>query len=216
MIRLKYTLVIFILSLTLTACGQSSNTIDNKDHITALAKFISYEGGDKIHLVKFKIIKDFSDTLIISDTILVGYNNNKQPEGALKNVLLTINKYNEQTQLKNYYICPDYDGKVGIQGVKIDYVDFEYWEGCETENGDCIPLTFSRTRNDKKWFLIMPCGGTETSISITGNNFKKQLHLFHDNCPPFLELSSLEDGMYTASMMACGLGGTINFTLTTK
>jgi len=61
----------------------------------------------------------------------------------------------------------------------------------------------------------MPCGGTETTITISGQNFKKKLHLFHDSCPPYLELTNLNDGQYSVNMIACGLGGTIIFNLVT-
>jgi hypothetical protein len=61
----------------------------------------------------------------------------------------------------------------------------------------------------------MPCGGTETAITISGQNFYKDLHFFHDCCPPYLELTNLNDGQYSANMSACGLGGSVSFHLTT-
>lgn len=214
--RLKNILTILLLGLTLTSCGQTQTTDNKNESYKVLAKLISFEGGDKVHFAKFKIIKNLSDTVVMNDTIIVGYYNYKEPDGNIDNVLLTIKKYDGQTLMKNYFICPEYDGKNNIQKAKIEYIDFDYWEGCETGKGDCKPLTFSRTEKENYWFLIMPCGGTETAITISGRNFNKELHLNHDNCPPYLDLSNLVDGKYSANMRACGLGGTVTFNLTTN
>lgn len=223
--RLKNILTFLLLSFTLTSCGQTqitdsknkNNKIENSknENYKVLAKLISFEGGNKIYFAKFRVIKDLSDNLALNDTIFVGYYNYKEPDENIDNVLLIIKKYDGQTSMKNYFICPDYDGKTNIQKAKIDYIDFNYWEGCETGKGECKPLTFSRTIKENNWFLIMPCGGTETSISISGKDFSKELHLYHDNCPPYLDLSNLTDGKYIANMRACGLGGTVTFNLTT-
>lgn len=213
--RLKNILTILFLGLTLTSCRQTKQTDSKNGSYKVLAKLISFEGGDKIHFAKFKIIKNLSDSLVVNDTIIVGYYNYKEPDENIDNVLMTIEKYDDQTLMKNYFICPEYDGKNNIQKAKIEYIDFDYWEGCETGKGDCKPLAFSRTEKEKNWFLIMPCGGTETAIEISGNNFSKEIHLLHDNCPPYLELTRLKDGQYSANMMACGLGGTVTFNLTT-
>jgi len=214
--KMKKIITILWLSLTMVSCGQTTTNTTQSGDFKALAKLVSLEGGDKVHFAKFKIIKDLSDTLILKDTIVVGFYNYKQPDDDLDYVLLTLKKYDGQTSMKNYFICPDYDGKMGIQKVKIDFIDPDYWEGCETGQGECKPLTFTRPKTEKNWFLIMPCGGTETAISISGQGFSKELHLYHDKCPPYLDLTDLADGTYSASMLACGLGGTVNFILTTQ
>jgi len=213
--RLKNIFTIFYLGLILTSCGQTQVTDYKNDSYKVLARLISFEGGDKIHFAKFKIIKNLSDSLVANDIIIVGYYNYKEPDENIDNVLLTIKKYDGQTSMKNYFICPDYDGKTNIQKAKIEYIKFDYWESCETGKGECKPLTFTRTEKENNWFLIMPCGGTATAISISGQNFKKELNLYHDNCPPYLDLSNLIDGKYSANMRACGLGGTVTFNLTT-
>lgn len=212
---IKGILTIILLSLTLTSCGQTNVNDTKTENYKVLAKLISFEGGDKIHFAKFQIIKSLSDSTFLKDTITVGYYNYKQPDESINTVLMTIEKYDGQTTLKNYFICPDYDGKTNIQKAKIENIDFEYWQNSETGNSDCKPLEFSRKNNEKNWFLIMPCGGTETEITVTGQNFSKTQHLFHESCPPHLDLSKLKDGNYSANMVACGLGGTINFSLTT-
>lgn len=213
---LKNTLTILLLSLTLTSCGQTKAKVEQSGDFKALAKLISFEVGDKIHVAKFKIIKDLSETLALNDTVLVGFYNDKPPETNLDTVLLTLKKDDGQISMKNHFACPDYDGKQGIQSAKIDFIDFAYWEACETGKGDCQPLAFTRTKPVKNWYLMMPCGGTETAISITGQNFNKKLHLHHHNCPPYLDLTNLNDGQYFATMIACGLGGTVQFNLTTN
>ncbi|HET9057453.1 MAG TPA: hypothetical protein VFN30_11475 [Chitinophagaceae bacterium] len=152
--RLKNILTILFFSLTLTSCGQTQTTDTKSEGYKVLAKLISFEGGDKIHFAKFRILKNLSDSLALNDTIIVGYYNYKQPEENIDNVLLTLKKYDGQTSMKNYFICPNYDGKTNIQKAKIEYIDFDYWEGCETGKGECNPLTFSRTEKENNWFLI--------------------------------------------------------------
>ena len=103
-------------------------------------------------------------------------------------VLLTLTKYEGQTKVENYFICPDYDAKIGIQKAKVNFIDFDYWEGCETGKGKCKPLNFTRTKDEKNWYLILPCGGTETSINFSNsdNTFLQKQHLFYENCSPYL------------------------------
>ena len=202
--------------MTLTSYGQVQTAKTKREDYKVLAKFVSFEGGNKIHFAKFKVIKNLSDTLVLNDTITVGYYNYKQPDDNIDDVVLILTKYDGQTKMKNCFICLDYDGRTNIQKAKIEYIDFDYWEDCEIGKTNCIPLVFSRTKNEKNWFLIMPCGGTKTAITISGQNFSKELHLYYDNCPPYLELTNLIDGQYYANMIACGLGGTVKFNIVTK
>jgi hypothetical protein len=113
--------------------------------------------------------------------------------------------------------------KKGIEKVKISYVDFDYWEGCETGKGECKPLTFIRSSNDENWFLFMPCGGTATTVTLskqTGipkeNEAIQKCEISYSDCPPIFDLTNLKDGKYFAYMLACGLGGQIEINLTTK
>ena len=211
-------LIICFVTLTLNSCGQAQSKGTKNQELKALAKFVSNEGGDKIYISKFIIIKDFTDVTSPGDTVSVGYYFYKDNNQKFDTVLLTLDRYDGQKKIKNYFICPGYDAKFGIQKAKVDFIDFDYWEGCETGKGKCNPLTFTRTKGEKNWFLIMPCGGTETSVTVTSLNktFSEQQHLFHDKCPPFLKLTDLKDGKYFANMMACGLGGQVEFNLTTK
>lgn len=209
---------IFLLIFALVSCGQTTKNKPFKSELKALATFISDEGGDKIHISKYKIIKDFTDTTF-ADTINVGYYFYKRNSQQIDTVLLTLTKYDGQSKIDNYFICPDYDAKLGIQKAKINFIDFNYWEGCETGQGECKPLSFSKAVDTKNCFLIMPCGGTETAISILSNDgvsIVKELHLFGVSCPPYLELTNLKDGKYFAQMRACGLGGTVEFNLKTS
>jgi hypothetical protein len=214
--RLENILTIIFFCLTLTSCGQINAEYFKESEFKVLAKFISFEGGDKLHSAKFKVIKCLNDSIQPKDTISVWYYNYLQPDTNIDTVLLSLNKYDRQSQLvKDNLHCIGNNGKTGFQKVKTDFIDFEYWEGCETGKGECKPLTFTRLKAEKNWFLIMPCGGTETAVTISGQNFDKELHLFHESCPPCLDLTNLSDGKYSANMRACGLGGTVTFILAT-
>jgi len=214
--RPKNILTILLLSLTLTSYGQTNTEYFKEPEFKVLAKFISFDGGDKLHSAKFKIIKCLTDSIQLKDTISVWYYNYLQPDTIVDTVLLTLNRYDRQSSvIKDNLHCIDNNGEIGIQKAKIEYIKFDYWEGCETGKRECNPLTFSRSENLKNWFLIMPCGGTATSITISGQKFNKELNLFQDSCPPCLELSNLTDGQYLANMRACGLGGAVTFNLTT-
>jgi hypothetical protein len=216
---MKATTILTILFLTFAfiSCGQTTKSNNSKTEFKALAKLVSSGEGSKIHVAKYKIIKDFTDTTF-SDTINVGYYFYKDNTQPFDTVLLTLTKYEGQTELKNYFICPDYDAKLGIQKAKVNFIDFNYWENCETRKGECKPLNFTRRKDEKNWFLIMPCGGTETKVTVSSSDktFSQEQHLFHDKCPPFLELTNLKDGKYFAQMIACGLGGQVEFNLTTS
>ena len=219
MTRLLIFLTTCLMTLSLQSCGQTQKqNVSTGQHLKALARFISHEGGDKIHFSKFSILKDFSDTTFTGDTITVGYYFYKASSQQFDTVLLTVEKYSGQTTIMNYFICPDYDARTGIQPAKIDFIGFEYWESCETGKGDCKPLTFTRTANQKNWYLLMPCGGTETEVTVSGitNQFSKRLHLFHEGCPPYIDLTGMADGKYSANMIACGLGGQVTFNLATN
>lgn len=98
-------------------------------------------------------------------------------------------------------------------------VDRDYWEGCETGQGECKPLLFERNSKEDSVVLIMPCGGTFTTVNLTRAGQKdpiKTLSIGHKDCPPTFDLTGMADGEYGAYMLACGLGGPIKFTLRTK
>ena len=209
-------LTTLLLTFALSSCGQTTKVKVSTTEFKALAKLVSGGEGSKIYIAKYKIIKDFTDTTF-ADTINVGYYFYKDNTQQFDTVLLTLRKYEGQTKTENYFICPDYDAKLGIQKANIKFIDFDYWERCETGKGECKPLTFTRAKDEKNSYLIMPCGGTETSITVSSSDktFSQEQHLFHDKCPPFLALTDLKDGKYFANMVACGLGGQVEFNLTT-
>ena len=103
---------------------------------------------------------------------------------------------------------------------KIEFsVDFDYWEGCETGEGECLPLTFERISTQDTVLLVMPCGGTVTTVFLTKEGKDTPLMsvgIDYDECPPTFDLTNLQDGKYVVYMLACGLGGSINFILLTK
>jgi hypothetical protein len=215
----KATIILAILLLTLefVSRGQTTTRKSSKTEFKALAKLVSNGEGSKIHIAKYKIIKNLTDT-ILADTINVGYYFYKNNTQQFDTVFLTLAKYEGHSKVENYFICPDYDAKLGIQKARIVFIDSKYWADCETGKGKCNPLNFMRTKDEKNWYLLMPCGGTLTSITVSNsdNTFSQEQHLFHRNCPPFLALTDLKDGKYFANMTACGLGGQVEFNLTTS
>ncbi len=212
---------VIICSLSLVSCGQKKETEIIKENnlktksFQVLAKFIENNGGDKVHTIKYKVLKNLSENEI-AETIKVGFYNYKVYEKIQDTVLLTIENYTLQ-KIKNYYLFPDYDAKKGIESATINYVNFKYWENCETGN-ECIALNFNRKSEIKKWFLILPCGGTETEVTLNKSGENKPImktKIENSKCPPYFELTELEDGKYFANMIACGLGGTIEFNIKT-
>jgi hypothetical protein len=218
---MKKIFVIIICSLSLVSWAQKKEIEIEKvsniktESFQVLAKFIQNQGGDKVHTIKYKILKNLSKNEI-GETIDVGFYNYKLYEKEQDTVLLTIENYTLQ-KIKDYFIFPDYDAKKGIEKARVDYVDSEYWENCET-GVECNPLNFSRKSKNEKWFLILPCGGTFTDIALTKSGEKnpiKKLEIEHSKCPPYFELTEFKDGKYFANMIACGLGGKIEFNIIT-
>ncbi len=218
---MKKIFILIICILSLVSFGQKKETKIIKESnlktksFQVLAKFIQNNGGDKIQTIKYKILKNLSENEI-PETIEVGFYNYKVYEEKQDTVLLTIENYTLQ-KFKNYYVFPDFDAKKGIENVSIDYVDFKYWENCETSN-ECNPLNFSRKSEIGRYFLIMPCGGTFTDLTLTKSgeiNPIKTVKIKNSKCPPYLELSELKDGKYFVNMIACNLGGKIEFNLKT-
>jgi hypothetical protein len=209
---MKLALTIFGLLLTFLTYGQANN-----DTIKVIAKLVTPGQGSKIYIAEYKVIKVVKGTLT-NDTIKVGYYFYNEYPNAPDTVLLNLTTYTGDTKTTDYYIFPNYDEKKGIEKVKISYVEFDYWEGCETGKGECKPLTFMRGSKDESWFLFMPCGGTATTVNLTASGQKSPIQttsIGHSQCPPIFDLTNLADGKYFAYMLACGLGGQIEINLTT-
>jgi hypothetical protein len=196
----------------LFANGQANN-----DTIKVIANLISPIEGSKIHIAEYKIIKVIKGVLT-NDTIKVGYYGWNQNETAPDTALLTLTTYTGGTKTKDYYIFPEYNARKGIESVRISTVNFDYWEGCETGKSDCKPLKFVRTKKDENLFLFMPCGGTQTSVTLSASGKEEpiqKLRIVSSECPPVFDLTNLMDGKYFAYMLACGLGGQIEVNLIT-
>ena len=137
--------------------------------------------------------------------------------------LLNLITYTGDTKTTNYFIFSDYDAKNGIEKVKLSFVEFDDWERCETGKGECNPLTITRSSANEKWYLIMPCGGTATTVTLStqqgipkGNDIIQKEEVLHSGCPLIFELTNLKDGKYFAYMLACGLGRQIGINITTE
>ena len=192
---------------TLLAFGQS------EEPIKVIAKRIAPAQCDKMCIARYSILKNIQGTA--SNTIIeIGCQPDKRADNAPETALLTI----IPTKLKDYYIFPDYDESKGIENAKFDSVDRDYWEACEAGSMDCRPLTFTRNAGQKQWFLVVPCGGTYTSVKLTDANGKRvrEINAKYGECPAMLDLSTLPDGKYFATMVSAGLNGKIEINLSTR
>lgn len=205
-------LIFIIILLSQTCYGQATS-----DTFRILAQQTRAGEGSKIHIAKYKVLKVLEGELKAS-SISVAYTGYQELNHSTEPVLLTLLKYDGKTSMKNYYHYPNYNALEGAEKVNVVRISRSYWEGCETGVGACEPLTFYRDSKLKKTFLLLPCGGTTTSVSLSSN--KNGVFIENEwsaqNCPPMFDLTALGDGKYSAYMLACGLGGGITFTLKTK
>ena len=203
---------ILFLSIAFTASAQTADEQNiDKPEFVALAKLVRHNGGSKVYISEYKVIKDFSGAL--ADTVMVAYYFRHDSYVApLDTVLLTLNEHGSGAP--NYYICPDYNAEKGIVPAQIHYIDFKYWENCEKAESPCKPLRLLRDKS-KHSYLFMPCGGTNTTIHILHERAISPLILDvnHSDCPPCLYLNGLPTGKYAARMWACNLGGSIEFNI---
>ncbi len=97
-------------------------------------------------------------------------------------------------------------------------VDFDYLEGCENGKGDCKPVILIRHTKEDRITITFPSGGTQSDVYL--RSFKnKNLELHDRNISggkPVLNLTSLDDGEYSARMVSCGLGGSFVVKIITK
>jgi hypothetical protein len=214
---MKSLLLILGLLITFFVNGQEKH-----DTIRVIAKRISPGIGSKIYIADYKVIKLLKGFLT-NDTIKVGYYFYKEYKNPPDTALLNLTTYTGPSKIKDYYIFPEYDAQKGIEKVKISIVYFDYWEGCETGIGDCKPLTLTRSSKNENWYLIMPCGGTTTTVTLSKsegiaqeNETIQKIEIIHYECPPILDLTYLTDGKYFAYMLACDLGGQIEININTE
>ena len=214
---MRIIITIFGLFFTFLIYGQEKN-----DTVMVIAKLVAPGIGSKIHIAEYKVIKTIKGK-VTNDTIKVGYYSYTDYENSPDTALLTLKKYSGITKIMDYYIFPDYNATKGIENVKISKVEFDYWEGCETGKGECTALSFTRKSKNQKWFLLMPCGGTATTVTLSKqqgipkeNEVVQKNEITLSECPPIFDLTNLSDGKYYAYMLACGLGGQIEINLKTE
>ena len=214
---MKSILTVIGFLISILTFGQTEN-----DTIKVLAKLITPGQGSKVYIAKYSVVRVLNGEISI-DTIQVGYYFYTELEKTPNTAVLTLLNYNGDTEMSNYFIFPDYDAKKGIEQAKIETIDFDYWEGCETGQGECKPLTFTRGPNLGNWFLIVPCGGTLTTVTLSKqkgivkeDKVIQKIEINHNECPPIFDLTNLSDGKYFTYMLACSLGGQIEINLKTK
>ena len=93
------------------------------------------------------------------------------------------------------------------------------WENCETGEGICDRILITRSSLNQEVVFIAPCGGTATTLYLYANKQEKPIQVLsvgYDDCPPTLVFTGLKDGYYYASILSCGLGGTVQIKLETN
>ncbi|MCU0435610.1 MAG: hypothetical protein MUC87_19275 [Bacteroidia bacterium] len=210
---MKIILIIFGILFSSISFGQT-----NYDTLKFIAKINSFHPGDETHSVGFQVIKVIQGKCTAELIRLNFYAESHEiyRKLSLDTVLVTLIK--DKADTTRSYNFPEGDPDKGVEEIQISTVNFDYWEGCETGKGECKPLRFERNSNKLKWFLLMPCGGTATTVTLTvsgQNNPIQKTSIEHSECPPIFDLTNLADGKYFAYMLACGLGGQIEINLTT-
>lgn len=203
--------IVIILLLSQTCFGQSG-----PDTLKVLAQQIEAGEGSKIHIAKYKVLKVLAGELNAS-SISVGYTGCQELNHSSEPVLLSLLKYRGKTSIKNYYHYPNYNALEGAEKVNVLKITRAYWEACEKGTPACEALTFYKDSRLKKTFLLLPCGGSATTVSLSKDKgVILESSWWAKECPPMFDLTALGDGKYSAYMLACGLGGRVEFTLKDK
>lgn len=205
-------LFILIISILTTICvGQKA-----PDTLQVLARQVEVGEGSKIYIAKYKVLKVIEGVLK-APTISVGYANYLGISHATETVLLTLVKYDGETSIQNYYHFPNYNALKGAEIVNLFFINRDDWKDCEKGEETCLPLDFYRDQKFKKSFLLLPCGGTSTAVTLSDS--KRELwknNYTVEDCPPIIDVTKLVNGKYNVHMLACGLGGLVQFNLKTK
>ena len=198
-----------ILLLLTCFLSTSSNAQSERDTIEVLAKYINSIPGYNYNYGTYQVICIVSGHLN-ERVIYPAYIPNLEFVEKQDTVLLKMVCNFDQTKPVMYYNFPNYDAKNNIKKVKTFVIDHDFLEGCETGQGFCDPKTFTRDFAGQKAFIIMPCGGSFSTVQLHHKSTPspiQELSVKINECPPFFDVSALEDGEYSASMMSCGLGG---------
>jgi hypothetical protein len=211
---MKSILILSAFLISIASYGQSGSS-----EIVVLAEQVSGGEGSKIHSTKYRIVKVLAGK-VSNDTIEVGYYFYKALKDPPKYAVLSLATYEGGSLVSDDYTFPEYDQVSGTASAHVETIDFDYWEGCETGEGECEPLTFTRKPGIDRWFLMMPCAGNMGTVTLSkkmkvasGDEVIFTTAISAQECPPYFELTDLEDGRYTAYMIGCALGGTVQMRL---
>ncbi|MDH7447629.1 hypothetical protein [Aquimarina sp. 2201CG14-23] len=119
--KLMFTTLAFIFGHSIY--GQVPN-----DTIKVIAKQIASGIGSKVHIAPYKVLKTIKGNLTNYDTIQVGYYFYNEREHMTDTILLKILPYDGVTEMKNYYIFPEYNMKKGITAI-----DTDFWNACNIQ-----------------------------------------------------------------------------------
>jgi len=206
------TKTVFLFLLISNLLFSQNDAVIKDSVINVLVKHIKNYGGDKYHYSSFKLFKSLTDSFhFLRDTIYVGYYGWESIDFNEDTFLLKIEKWENNT-----FKFPTFKLKNNYEKVIVKQVSLDFWSKCE-EGVECPELQFVRNKNDKKIFILIPCGGSFTSIFVYDNaKIIEEKNYDAESCPPWVDLTNYTDGKYTIRMTSCGLGGAINFNLKTK
>lgn len=194
------------------AFAQEEEASDKEEPIVLIGRLIMDGEGSKIYGAKYQVLKEVQGK-VNTAFVVVAYYFWTATEPLPTYAALKLNRYPGAAKTENYYLCPGYDAKSGIQPVQVSEIGVDHWRACETVEGPCEKLTFTRDPAFEHWVLKLPCGGTHTAVWLRGEGIEQKFEGDWSQCPPVFDLSTLPDGEYSCSMVACGLGGTVFFQL---
>ena len=138
----------------------ASNEVNQTKHqvsntpIVVLAEQISPGEGSKIHIAEYKVLKTIQGKPSYK-IFKVGYYGYKVLKPLPKYAILTLEKYQGKTDLKDYYIFPDYAPNKGLEKVKVSTISVREWEACEKGLTDCKAVEISRKSHNEKLYLMV-------------------------------------------------------------
>ena len=204
---MKNLFLLFSLIISTLSFGQQDT-----DTLKLIARYNSFWFGDNYTYGNYTVLYEIEGhvakgQITVASTSGLGLNNVKDT------VLLTVIRHND-SDIPSFNF-PEYDAKNNAEKVKLFVVYHDFMEGCETGQGLCEDQVFTRDFAGQPAFIIMPCGGTFSTVYLRHSSalLVQEKSVKAAECPPFFDVTDLKDGDFSISMMSCGLGGAFNIKL---
>ncbi len=204
---MKNLFLLFSLIVSTLSFGQQDT-----DTLKLIARYNSFWFGDNYTYGNYTVMYEIEGhvakgQITVASTSGLGLNNIKDT------VLLTVIRHND-TDIPSFNF-PEYDAKNNAEKVKLFVVYHDFMEGCETGQGLCEDQVFTRDFAGQPAFIIMPCGGTFSTVYLRHSSalLVQEKNVGAAECPPFFDVTDLKDGDFSISMMSCGLGGAFRIQL---